>query len=141
MDVAYGDYKKMPESDIAHIIEVDDNDDSNTEVEEIHLEGCENNETMDDEQDPESSVDENQFTGIDGNDSDEETMDKLDTEVLVPPDLKVAWELSKLSAYYNTGDTLSRTRSEKNYGDDEDMEDSEGKANLILMRYKTLQHW
>jgi hypothetical protein len=65
MDVVYGDYKKMPESDIAHIIEVDDNDDSNTEVEEIHLEGCENNETMDDKQDPESSVDENQFTGID----------------------------------------------------------------------------
>jgi hypothetical protein len=43
---------------------------------------------MDDKQDPESSVDENQFTGIDGNDSDEKTMDKLDMEVLVPPDLK-----------------------------------------------------
>ena len=32
MDAVYGDYKKMPESDIARIIEVDDDDDSNTEV-------------------------------------------------------------------------------------------------------------
>jgi hypothetical protein len=29
-----------------------------------------------------------------------------------------------LSAYYITGNTLSRTRSEKNYGDDDDIEDS-----------------
>jgi hypothetical protein len=141
MDAVYGDYKKMLESDIARIIEVDDNDDSNTEAEGIHPEGSDNNETMDDEHDPESSVDENQFTRIDGNDSDEETMDKSDTDVLVPPDPKVAQKLSKLSAYYNTGDNLSRTSSEKNYGDDNDMEDRKGKENLILMRYKTLQHW
>jgi hypothetical protein len=30
-----------------------------------------------------------------------------------------------LFAYYNTGNTLSRTRSGKNYGDDNDMEDSD----------------
>jgi hypothetical protein len=52
-------------------------------------------------------------------------MDKLDTEVLVPPDLKVAQELSKLSAYYNTGSSLSRTRSGKSYEDDNDIEDSD----------------
>jgi hypothetical protein len=97
MDVVYGNYKKMLESDIAHTIEVNDNDDSNTEAEEINPEGSDNDETMDDEQDPASSVDKNQFTGIGGNDSDEETMDKSDTEVLVPPGPKVAWEISKLS--------------------------------------------
>jgi hypothetical protein len=96
MDAVYGDYKKMLESDIARIIEVDDNDDSNTEAQEINPEGSDNNETTDDEQDPVSSVDKNQFTGIGGDDSDEETMDKSDREVLVHP--KVAWELSKLSA-------------------------------------------
>jgi hypothetical protein len=125
MDAVYGNYKKMPESDIMHIIEVNDGDDSNTEVEEINPGGSDDNKTTDDEQDPESSVEENQFTGSDDDDSDEEAMDKSDTEVLVPPDPKVAQELSKLSAYYNTGDTLLRTRSGKNYGDDNEMHDSE----------------
>jgi hypothetical protein len=38
MDVRYGDYKKLPELDVAQIAEVDD-DDSNTEVDEVNLAG------------------------------------------------------------------------------------------------------
>jgi hypothetical protein len=81
-------------------------------------------EATDDEQDPESSEDNNQFTGLDDDDLDDKTTNKSDTEVVIPPDSKVARELSKLSAYYNTGNTLSRTRSGKNYEDDDDIEDS-----------------
>jgi hypothetical protein len=45
---------------------------------------------VDEEQDPESSKDENQFTELDDDNLDDEMTDKLDTEVLVPPDPKVA---------------------------------------------------
>jgi hypothetical protein len=49
-----------------------------------------NDETVDEEQDPKSSKDKNQFIGLDDDNLDDETMDKSDTEVLIPPDPKVA---------------------------------------------------
>ena len=90
IDMVYGDYKKMLESDVARVAEVNEDDDSDTEVNKINLTDIDNNEIMDDEQDPELSEDKNQFTGVDDDNSDDEMMDKLDTEVLVPPVLKVA---------------------------------------------------
>jgi hypothetical protein len=123
--MVYGDYKKMLESDVARVAEVNEDDDSDTEVNKINLTDIDNNEIMDDEQDPELSEDKNQFTGVDDDNSDDEMMDKLDTEVLVPPVLKVARELLKLSAYYNTGSTLLKTISGKKYGDDDDIEDND----------------
>jgi hypothetical protein len=50
---------------------------------------------VDQEQDPKSNTDKNQFIGLDDDNSDDETMDKSDTEVLIPPDPKIAQELSK----------------------------------------------
>jgi hypothetical protein len=47
-----------------------------------------NDETVDEEQDPKSSKDKNQFIGLDDDNLDDETMDKSDTEVLIPPDPK-----------------------------------------------------
>ena len=127
MDAVYGDYKKMPESEIARIVEVDDDDSDDEEVAVIPGNNNES-ESTDEEQESESSVDEDQFVTADDGDSDEETTDKSETEVLGPPDPKVSRELSKLSAYYNTGETLSRTRSGKAYGDDDENEESEDES-------------
>jgi hypothetical protein len=69
--------------------------DSDTEVDEINWADSDDDETVDEEQDPKSNKDKNQFIGLDDDNLDDETMDKSDTDVLIPPDPKIAQELSK----------------------------------------------
>jgi hypothetical protein len=47
-----------------------------------------------------------------------------------------------LSAYYNTGSTLSRTRSGKKYGDDDDIEESDEESGSDIDEIQDVaQHW
>ena len=54
---------------------------------------------------------------------DDEYEDPDHVEETGPIDPKVAKEMSRLSTYYNSGQTLSRTRSGRNYEEEEDSDD------------------
>jgi hypothetical protein len=117
MDAVYGDYKKLPESEVARVIE-DEYEDGGV-VTPIPVE-----ESSDSEEE-EEFVSEDQLVEADG-DSDDESEDKSDEEVIEPPEPKVARELSKLSAFYNSGESLSKTRSGRKFDESSDSDsDSE----------------
>ena len=121
VQLVYGDYVKLPQEQIARFeseneegFEYESDDD--TDMPEL----VERKVQFEDSDDEDESDDE--YSIVYPNEGDEYE-DPDHVEETGPIDPKVAKEMSRLSTYYNSGQTLSRTRSGRNYEEQDDSDD------------------
>ena len=118
MELVYGDYKKLPQDEIARFEEnANDGSDSDSDSEAELEEARPTVRFQLDDDDDDGSSDEERFgtNEVDGTEMN-------DPE---PPDPKVIREMSRLNTYYNSGETLSRTRSGRQFEDESESDDSD----------------